>query len=152
MAHLQIRLLGGLRITRDGGAVPPPPRHLTALLGYLLVFGDRMHARSLLAGLFWGDKPDATARLNLNDAIYRLRQHLDAPGTPKTRSLLNLAMLGALNRRHELKTHVAGALRNGVSKAEIREVFLQVGIYAGIPAAVDAFRIAREVFAEKSGG
>lgn len=71
---------------------------------------------------------------------------------PKTRSLLNLAMLGALNRRHELKTHVAGALRNGVSKAEIREVFLQVGIYAGIPAAVDAFRIAREVFAEKSGG
>ncbi|HVY58374.1 MAG TPA: carboxymuconolactone decarboxylase family protein [Xanthobacteraceae bacterium] len=67
----------------------------------------------------------------------------------KTRSLLNLAMLGALNRRHELKTHVAGALRNGVTQEEICEVFLQVAIYAGVPTAVDAFRIAREVFAEK---
>lgn len=70
----------------------------------------------------------------------------------KTRSLLNLAMLGALNRRHELKTHVMGALRNGVTKEEIREVFLQVAIYAGVPTAVDAFRIAREVFAEQKGG
>ncbi len=66
----------------------------------------------------------------------------------KTRSLLNLAMLGALNRPHELKLHIAGALRNGVTKEEIREVFLQVAIYCGVPAAVDAFRTAREVFAE----
>jgi 4-carboxymuconolactone decarboxylase len=70
----------------------------------------------------------------------------------KTRSLLNLAMLGALNRRHELKTHVVGALRNGVTREEIREVFLQVAIYAGVPTAVDAFRIAREAFAEQKGG
>ena len=62
----------------------------------------------------------------------------------KTRSMLNLAMLSVLNRPTEFKTHVAGALRNGVSKVEIREVLLQVGIYAGVPAAVEAFRLARE--------
>jgi len=66
----------------------------------------------------------------------------------KTRSMLNLAMLSALNRPHELKMHIGGALRNGVSKAEIREVLLQVAIYCGVPAAVDAFRVARETFAE----
>lgn len=66
----------------------------------------------------------------------------------KTRSLLNLAMLTALNRPHELKLHVRGALRNGVSKEEIREVFLQTAIYCGVPAAVDSFRSAREVFKE----
>jgi 4-carboxymuconolactone decarboxylase len=66
----------------------------------------------------------------------------------KTRSLLNLAMIGALNRPHELKLHVRGALRNGVSKDEIREVFMQLAIYAGVPAGVDAFRVAREAFAE----
>ena len=66
----------------------------------------------------------------------------------KTRSMLNLAMIAALNRPHELKMHVKGALKNGVSKEEIREVFLQVAIYCGIPAGVDAFRIAREAFGE----
>ena len=67
----------------------------------------------------------------------------------KTRSLLNLAMISALNRPHELKLHVRGALRNGLSRVEIREVLLQVAIYCGVPAAVDAFRVAREVFAEE---
>jgi 4-carboxymuconolactone decarboxylase len=66
----------------------------------------------------------------------------------KTRSLLNLAMLCALNRPHELRMHVRGALTNGVSREEIREVFMQVSIYCGVPAGVDAFRTAREVFAE----
>jgi len=66
----------------------------------------------------------------------------------KTRSFLNLAMLAALNRPHELKVHVKGALRNGLTKEEIREVFLQVAIYCGVPAAVDSFRLAREAFAE----
>jgi len=66
----------------------------------------------------------------------------------KTRSMLNLAMIGILNRPHELRTHIRGALRNGVTKEEIREVFMQLAIYAGVPAAVDSFRIAREVFAE----
>ncbi len=66
----------------------------------------------------------------------------------KTRSLLNLAMLTALNRPHELKLHVRGALNNGVTKDEIKEVFLQAAIYCGVPAAIDAFRNAKEVFAE----
>ncbi len=69
----------------------------------------------------------------------------------KTRSMLNLAMLCALNRPHELKTHVRGALQNGVTREEIREVFLQAAIYCGVPAGVDAFRNAREVFAEIDG-
>jgi len=69
----------------------------------------------------------------------------------KTRSMLNLAMIAALNRPHELKMHIKGALKNGVSKTEIREIFLQVAIYAGIPAGVDSFRIAREAFAELDG-
>ena len=67
----------------------------------------------------------------------------------KTRSMLNLAMISALNRPHELKAHIKGALVNGVSVVEIREVLLQVAIYCGVPAAVDSFRIAREVFAEQ---
>ncbi len=66
----------------------------------------------------------------------------------KTRSMLNLAMLGTLNKEHELKLHIAGALRNGVTREEIREVFIQLAVYAGVPAAVVAFRLAREVFAE----
>jgi 4-carboxymuconolactone decarboxylase len=66
----------------------------------------------------------------------------------KTRSMLNLAMISILNRPHELRAHIRGALTNGVTKEEIAEVFLQVAIYAGVPAAVDSFRIARELFAE----
>lgn len=66
----------------------------------------------------------------------------------KTRSMLNLAMLSALNRPHELKMHIKGALNNGVTKDEIKEIFLQVAIYCGVPAAVDSFRTARTVFAE----
>lgn len=69
----------------------------------------------------------------------------------KTRSMLNLAMISALNRPHELKMHVKGALRNGVSKDEIREVFLQVAIYCGVPAAVDSFRVAKETFEDVDG-
>lgn len=61
----------------------------------------------------------------------------------RDRSLLNLAMLTALNRPHELKLHVRGALTNGVSKDRNREVFLQTAIYCGVPAAIDSFRSAR---------
>lgn len=64
----------------------------------------------------------------------------------KTRSMLNLAMLAALNRPNELRTHVRGALTNGVTRDEIREIFMQVAVYAGVPAAVEAFRIARAAF------
>ena len=64
--------------------------------------------------------------------------------------MLNLAMLSILNRPHELRLHIRGALTNGVTKDEIREIFMQVAIYAGVPAGVDAFRDAREVFAEQA--
>lgn len=66
----------------------------------------------------------------------------------KTRSMLNLAMISVLNRPQELSTHVKGAITNGVTREEIREIFLQVAIYAGAPAAVDSFRIARAAFDE----
>ena len=64
----------------------------------------------------------------------------------RTRSFLNLAMITALNRPHELKLHVRGAINNGLTKDEIREVFLQAAIYCGVPAAIDSFRSAKEVF------
>lgn len=67
----------------------------------------------------------------------------------KTRSMLNLAMLTALNRPHEIKLHINGALNNGVTKDEIMEVFLQTAVYCGVPASIDSFRIAREVFQER---
>jgi 4-carboxymuconolactone decarboxylase len=72
----------------------------------------------------------------------------DRPGlSRKTRSLLNLAMLTALNREEEFRLHVRAAFRNGVTKDEIREVLLQTAIYCGVPAANSAFKQAREVFA-----
>ncbi len=66
----------------------------------------------------------------------------------RTRSLINLAMLSALNRPHELQLHVRGALRNGCTKEEIRAVLLQVAIYCGVPAAIDGFRVANAVLKE----
>jgi 4-carboxymuconolactone decarboxylase len=66
----------------------------------------------------------------------------------RTRSFLNLAMLTALNRPHELKLHVRGAINNGLTKEEIKEVFLQAAIYCGVPAAIDSFRVAKETFKE----
>jgi 4-carboxymuconolactone decarboxylase len=64
----------------------------------------------------------------------------------RTRSIINLAMITALNRPHELKLHVRGAINNGLTKADIQEVFLQTAIYCGVPAAIDSFRGAKEVF------
>ena len=73
----------------------------------------------------------------------------DRPGLDrKTRSLLNLAMLTALNRAPEIKLHVKGALNNGVSVDEIKEVLLHATIYCGIPAGLDAFKAANEVLVE----
>jgi 4-carboxymuconolactone decarboxylase len=66
----------------------------------------------------------------------------------RTRSMLNLAMLTALNRPHELRLHLRGALTNGVTKEEIGEIFLHAGVYCGAPAAMESFRIARELFEE----
>ena len=66
----------------------------------------------------------------------------------RSRSLLNLGMISALNRPHELKLHVRGALNNGIAREELTEIFLQVAVYCGMPAALDSFRVAREVLKE----
>jgi 4-carboxymuconolactone decarboxylase len=66
----------------------------------------------------------------------------------RERSLINLSMISALNRPHELKLHVKAALNNGLTREEIREVLLQVAVYCGVPAGIDSTRIAREAFAE----
>lgn len=68
----------------------------------------------------------------------------------KTRSMLNLAMLTALNRPHELRIHLRGAIRNGVTAQEMQEIFLQCGAYCGAPAALESFKIAKEVLAEEA--
>lgn len=70
------------------------------------------------------------------------------PLTRRDRSLLNLVMLGALNRGEEFKLHLKGALTNGCTRDEIRDTLMQLAIYAGIPAGVEAFRLARQVFVE----
>lgn len=67
------------------------------------------------------------------------------------RSMINLAMITALNRPHELRLHVRGALNNGLSRDTIREILLQTAIYCGVPACLDAFRVAKEVFEEFDG-
>ena len=64
------------------------------------------------------------------------------------RSMLNLAMISALNRPHKLRALIRGAFNNGLSRQQIAEVFLQVAAYVGVPAAVDSFRLVRETFAE----
>ncbi|MGC1238445.1 MAG: 4-carboxymuconolactone decarboxylase [Acidimicrobiales bacterium] len=70
-------------------------------------------------------------------------------GLPRaTRSLLNIAMLTALNRSHELGVHVRGALTNGVTPEEIQEVLLQAAIYVGVPAALESFRVADAILKE----
>jgi len=72
--------------------------------------------------------------------------------TRKERSMINLAMLTALGRTHEVETHVRGALNNGLSQQQIAEVLLQTAIYCGVPAAVDSFRAASKVMAESNLG
>jgi 4-carboxymuconolactone decarboxylase len=80
---------------------------------------------------------------------YAWNEIWNRPGLDRrSRSMINLAMLTALNRPHELKLHIKGAINNGLTKDEIREIFMQTAIYCGVPAAIDSFRCAKEVFAE----
>ena len=69
--------------------------------------------------------------------------------TFKTRSMLNIGMLTAMSQHHELSVHVKGALKNGVTKEEIVELFIHVEAYAGAARAFDSYQIARDVFAER---
>ncbi len=79
-----------------------------------------------------------------------LGRDLEPPwaSTGAAAAFLNLAMIAAFNRPHELKLHVRGALNNGITKNELNEIFLQIAVYCGVPAALDSFRIAKEVFKE----
>jgi 4-carboxymuconolactone decarboxylase len=70
----------------------------------------------------------------------------------RERSMINIAMISALNRPHELKLHIKAALGNGLTREQIREILLQVAIYCGVPAGIDSTRIAREAFAEVDAG
>ncbi|TMV11948.1 4-carboxymuconolactone decarboxylase [Arenibacterium halophilum] len=71
------------------------------------------------------------------------------PGLPREmRSVINLAMLSALNRPHEVRLHVRGAINNGLSRETIQEIILQVAIYCGVPAALDSMKVCAEVFKE----
>jgi 4-carboxymuconolactone decarboxylase len=69
----------------------------------------------------------------------------------KTRSLINIAMLTALHRNHELGVHVRGALNNGATVREVQEVLMQTAIYVGVPASLESFRIAEQVLNEVAG-
>ena len=100
----------------------------------------------------------ARALSNTTDFTRPIQEHITAkawgdvwqrPGLDlKTRSLVTVALLTALGKQHELKGHVRGALNNGCTVAEIRETLLHCAVYAGVPAAIDAFRAAQEVLNE----
>jgi 4-carboxymuconolactone decarboxylase len=93
----------------------------------------------------WSQVNDFNRQIQEFITRYAWGEVWNRPGLPhKTRSMLNIAMLGAMGHEHELKLHVQGALRNGVSQVEIQEILLQLAIYAGVPASLKAFRIASE--------
>jgi len=113
-----------------------------------------MAIRRAVVGSEYVDKSLATM-----DDFNRDLQHLvteycwgavwSRPGLERReRSILNLGMLVALNRGHELKLHIRGALNNGITRDEIKEIILQTAIYCGVPASLEATRLAKEVFAE----
>ena len=115
-------------------------------------YDDGLKTRGEVLGKAWVDKSMAgvddfnrefTELLN----TYCWNDIWNRPGlSRKMRSVLNLGMLTALGKEHELKLHLRGALNNGLTKDEIKEVLLQAAIYCGVPAAVAAFRCAKEVF------
>ncbi len=118
------------------------------------LFKEGLEVRKSVLGADYVEKSIASADDFTEDLQRMVTKHCwgavwTRPGLDRrTRSLLNLAMISALNRPHELKLHVRGALNNGVTREEIREVFLQVAAYCGAPAAIDSFRVAREAFEE----
>jgi 4-carboxymuconolactone decarboxylase len=108
------------------------------------VLGDEYVERSL------GQANDFTMPFQELVTEYCWDNIWNRPGLPhKTRSLLNLAMLSALNRPNELRIHVRGALNNGCTVEEIQEVMLQVSVYCGVPSGLEGFKIAREVIDEQ---
>lgn len=118
-------------------------------------FDRGLATRREVLGAAYVDKAVASAddfNLPLQEMVTRVAWDgiWNRPGLERrTRSMLNLAMLTALNRPHEFKLHLVGALNNGVTREEIQEVLLQTVVYCGMPAAIDSFRVARDVFRER---
>jgi 4-carboxymuconolactone decarboxylase len=113
-----------------------------------------MEVRRAVLGDAYVDRAEAS-RTPLNDEFqdlitrYAWGEIWTRPGLDRrTRSCITVAMLVALNRSEELAVHIRGALRNGVTQDELKEVLLQTTIYCGVPAANDAFRVAAKVLAE----
>ncbi|MCL6561865.1 MAG: carboxymuconolactone decarboxylase family protein [Firmicutes bacterium] len=121
----------------------PDPKYEAGMAVRRAVLGDQYVDQVLARTTAWSqDIQELVTRYAWGEVWSR-------PGLPRaTRSLINLAMLTALNRPQEFKVHVAGAIRNGVSVAEIREVLLQTAIYCGLPAALESFRWAEEALRE----
>ena len=119
------------------------------------LFDKGMKVRREVLGSEYVDKSIASATPFTRDMQEFVTQYCwgeiwNRPGLGRReRSLLNLAMLTALNRPHEVKLHVLGALNNGLTPAEISEVFLQAAVYCGVPAALDSYAVAQEAFLEK---
>lgn len=107
------------------------------------VLGDRHVERSLSQGNGFSEPMQRLVTEHCWGDIWT-REGLDR----RTRSLLNLAMLTALNRMHEFAVHVRGAVRNGCTEQEIQECLLQASVYCGAPAALESFRVAESVLAE----
>jgi 4-carboxymuconolactone decarboxylase len=123
------------------------------------MFAAGLNVRREVAGADYVDKSFAEAQadpfsLPLQELVteYCWGAVWTRPGlSRKQRSMLNLAMLTALNRPTELDHHIRGALRNGCTREEICEVFLQAAVYCGVPAGMTSNRIAKQVFAEIDG-
>jgi len=133
--------------TRKVAKAKPNPRNRK-------LYDDGMKVRKAVLGAEYVDNSMASAddfMMSFQDVTteYCWGYVWTRPGLAlRDRSLINLAMISALNRPHELKLHVKAALTNGLSREEIREVLLQVAVYCGVPAGIDSTRIAREAFAE----
>jgi 4-carboxymuconolactone decarboxylase len=111
--------------------------------------------REVLGAEYVDRNKGVQSRLQLDFQEYTVEQAWSAvwtrPGLErKTRSMLNLAMLTALGRLHELEVHMRGAITNGVTETEVSEILRQVGVYAGVPVAAEGFRIADKVFREEA--
>ncbi len=107
------------------------------------VVGDAYVERSLQ------NADDLTAPLQKLVTEYCWGEVWSRPGLDRrTRSFVNLGMLIALNRPHELRLHLRGAINNGITKEEIQEVILQAAIYCGVPASLDAMKAAKEIIGE----
>ena len=130
-------------MTESNGAGPADERYEAGLAVRKAVLGEAHVERSLAAvSDFSRPVQEFVTRACWGDVWGR-------PGLDRrTRSLLNLVMLTALNRSHELAVHVRGAVTNGVTEEEIQEALLQAAIYCGVPAALESFRVAERVLTE----